>query len=562
MRFLTYLRRMALVVAVLWPLAGARAQDVFIRVPVELGGTATRMTLPFGEPFLLVGAAPAQLNFVTARFLVFRDSPPSRDSCSAVLNSSAPVFKGISEAWLRDSRVKSDSFAVLVTRNLQANQRYAFCLRTQSVFDSTALTKFQARAYAILDSTYAAQNDTCGPLFLPAAEIHTLQQALAKALPLGPGDSVDVKGTIFDASDPNVTDKNLLFTGNMLTLQRQRFLSGRQMDSTLNQVRARLGGFRGNAGLRAIAGTLSPGVRVPGMDAAMVDRVAATARMLAYPDNDLILAVAGGEAALDPQALVNPQSVRPSKVTDAVEIAARAARVDSTYHRLAELRDFTAVLQGNRELQRRTGVSARQAGVLFASLDSVRESLEQQRQTSAQWTRADAGRRTLLVNAARSLSVRASTDVPVIGTSISSFETRAKQFVTADLGVAYAPGMGEVVPYFGASFYLGALNKRVPLSVARPPELDRWSLTVGVTASSLARKDIRDDLFGSHSLLLGVGRRMADPIRLTGGAVLYRRLDVNPLVDHTRIAVSPFLSLSFDFDAKSALGGLGDTLFH
>lgn len=554
MRFLRYLRRMALAAAVLWPLTGAHAQDVFIRVPVELGGTATRMTLPFGEPFLLVGAAPTELNFVTARYLVFRGSAPSRDSCRTVLDSSAPVFNHMAQAWVRDSRLKSDTFSVLVTRNLQANQRYAICLRTQSAFDSTALTKFQARAYAILDSAYAAQNDTTGSLLLPAAQIHTLQQALAKALPLGPGDSADVKGTIFDASDPNVTEKNLVFTDNLLTLQRQRFLSSHQLDTTQNQIRVHLGGLRNDGSLRAIAGTLSPGVWVPGMDASMVVRVAATARMLGYPDPELILAVADGEAVLDPSALVS--------VKEPAEIAVRAARIDSTYHRLTELRDFAAVLQGSRPLQRRTGVSAREARLLFARLDRVLESLEQHRHASAQWARADAGRRALLVNAARSLSVRASNDVPVIGTSISSFETRAKQFVTADLGVAYAPGMGEVVPYFGASFYLGALNKRVPLSVAKPPELDRWSLTVGVTASSLARKDVRDDLFGSHSLLLGVGRRMADPIRLTGGAVLYRRLDVNPLVDDTHIAVSPFLSLSFDFDAKSALGGLGDTLFH
>lgn len=566
MRFLMYVRRMALAAAVLWPLAGARAQDVFIRVPVELGGTATRMTLPFGEPFLLVGAAPAQLRRVNARYVMWNPGPPTRARCDTVLTDTAQVEVLSTSPWLRDPQVMTDSFAVLVNRNLRANRRYGICVQTEATLDSASLTRFQSRVYAILDSTYNALNDTAGkpPERFLGDSLIPLRRSLAQAIPTDQGE-VNARGTIFDTTATGAKDlnENLLYTAGVLGAQTARFHEATNVTSSSQASRIRLREAAGNAAvLRAIASIGRPRIRVAGMDSVTVELAISTARVLAFPDQNLLMAAAGGEAVLSAAAMPGTQPRRPADVTDPVEIAARAARIDSTLQRIAELRDLTAALEASSVLRSRVGVGRTGAAALRTALDGVQEQFGGLRRNAARWVEADARRHALLVQAARSLRVIARDRVPIIATTISSFETRARQYVTADVGLAYLPGLGEVAPYFGANFYPGALNKRVPLSVAKPRELDLWSITVGVTASSLARKDVREDLFGSLSLLVGAGRRITDPLRLTGGVVVYRELDVNPLVDHTSLAASPFLSLSFDFDAKSALGRLGDTIFH
>lgn len=565
MHFSSRSYRVLLALAVLCPGPAGQAQEVFVRVPVELGGTATRSTLPFSEPFLLVGAAPGQLRLVDARYVIFTEDPPDRERCKSLLGQEKSDTVGRVNPWSYDPQVKADSFAVLVTKGLRANRRYGFCMRTQSVLDSTTLTQFQSRAYTILDSTYLALNSGNEPPdHFPQDQLPTLRLALARALPKSSVDSVDIKGTIFDttATGTKPTEENLVFTTDVLRWQRDRYNAALSLTDGRAETRNRLLALHSNRALQRIAATITGRNRVPGMDSLTLEHVAETARLLAFPDTALFFAAAGGEAVLAPAAMVSPQPTAPLKVTDPVEVAVRAARIDSTFRRVSELRDFVTALEASPVLQSKTEVAKGQAEALRRSIDGVRTTIRQVREFAATWAQADARRHALLVEAARSLKIVARDNVPVLATTISSFETRARQYITADVGVAYAPGIGEVVPYFGANFYPGALNKRVPLSVAKPPELDRWSFTVGVTASSLARKDVRNDLFSSFSLLLGAGRRMTDPLRLTGGVVVYRSLDVNPLVDHTSIAMSPFLSLSLDFDARSALGRLGDTLFH
>jgi hypothetical protein len=555
------LRRGVLALVVLGPPAAVRAQEVFVRVPVELGGTATRSTLPFSEPFLLVGAAPGQLRQVDARFEMRGSQALTAKHCEGLLAD--PRLAGQTNAWIRDPQLKVDSFAVLVMTGLRANRRYDFCMATQSVLDSTALTGFQSRVYAILDSAYRSLDTPKGPpTNFPAAKLPGLKQELARALPRDQGE-IRTTGTIFDtlATGKNL-EENLIFTTGVLEAQRARFNAARSFTGARDLANQRLGAFRNDAALRAIAGTLTRRDRVSGVDSAAFERVAETARVLAFADPRLRLAAAGGEAVLRAAALLTTQPQEPDSITDPEEVARRAARLDSTALRLAELRDFTAALGASTALRRRTGVSPDASLRLRTRLEGLLETFDQLRRNAARWAAEDTRRRGLLARAARTLKVTVRDQVPVVATTISSFETRAKQYITADAGVAYAPGIGEVVPYFGANFYPGALNKRVPLSVAKPPELDRWALTVGVTVSSLAHADVRNDLFSSFSLLLGAGRRMTDPLRLTGGVVVYRSLDVNPLVDRTSIAASPFVSLSLDFDARSALGKVGDVLFH
>jgi hypothetical protein len=453
---------------------------------------------------------------------------------------------------------------VLVAPGLSANQRYAICVKTKVSLDSTELNTFQGTAYEILESTYSGLDSIAGgpPLDLPADSVRSLQLRLYKALPHSEGQRIEVRGTIFDTSRV-VSERGLVFTTDVLKWQRDRFNAATTWMEAADTAFAHLSRLAGSATLRKVAGSLSSADKIPGMDPAAVDRAAATARMLASPDSALLQAATKGEVVLQPAATITRQLLEPLDIRSAAEVSARGARTDSTYQRLIELRDVMAAVEATTQLQRKTEIGRAEAMTLRQALDHARDRLQTVRSAEAQWAEDDSNRRGLLLRAARALKVTAEVQVPIVATSISNFETRARQYVTADVGMAYAPGLGEAAPYFGANFYLGALNKRVPISLTYPRrELDRWALTVGVTATSLAKKDVRDDLFASYSLLLGAGRRMTDAIRLTGGAIVYRDRDDNPLLDRTLVALSPFMSLSFDFDARAALGKVADVLFH
>ena len=55
---------------------------------------------------------------------------------------------------------------------------------------------------------------------------------------------------------------------------------------------------------------------------------------------------------------------------------------------------------------------------------------------------------------------------------------------------------------------------------------------------------------------------IADAVRIGTGVVAFRRFDPNSLIDHAQLVATPYLSAAFDWDAKAALGKVGDLLFH
>lgn len=557
-------RRVALLAAVLTiPTPGVpslSAQEVYIRVPVELGAAATRSTLPFGEPFLLVGAAPEALRRVDARPIDLRDIDSSdpdaaEEACERRLEELDP---GIRE-WTRSRDFKSDSFSVMLVRGLRANRRYTLCFGTRSAIVGKDLQKFRDRAFAILDTTFEKLDVADAPRSLSPANVRQLQVVLARALPSRPNDKVHTRGTLFDTTQAKPPLETLLRTGEILSAQDGRRRAAVDWDSAMNMTSGSLSALGHDRVLSRVVATLSPRDRVAGLDSATLEESVATARLLIVPDPDVVDASLRGMVVLKPAAARPAQTVGMTSLADSADVAARAARLDSTYLRLTQLRNVAAALQATPALQQRFAIRRDDAEGLRRRLEAAMGQAHGIRTALARWTSNDAERRRLLESAAGELQVEAERKVDLSATSISSFEARAKQYVTADIGMAYLPKLGEAAPYFGVNFYPGAINKRVPLGFGQR-ELDRWSFTLGLTATSISQKDVRDDLFSSYSLLLGTGRRMTDAIRLTGGGVLFRGRHPNPLVDDTSIAASPFLSLSFDFDARAALGRVGDVL--
>ena len=78
------------------------------------------------------------------------------------------------------------------------------------------------------------------------------------------------------------------------------------------------------------------------------------------------------------------------------------------------------------------------------------------------------------------------------------------------------------------------------------------------TVTNMRRDDETrwQNLLGEKAnLFVGLGYRLTRSLRLGGGFVLFQKNDENPLVDERSLAVTPYVSLSFDVDLVGAFKG-------
>jgi hypothetical protein len=141
--------------------------------------------------------------------------------------------------------------------------------------------------------------------------------------------------------------------------------------------------------------------------------------------------------------------------------------------------------------------------------------------------------------------------VIVTGATTGNYSTFKNYYVSVDAGLVYPFEIDNVLPYIGVNLYLRPVNKDAPLNgLAR-----RFAITIGITVSSVSdgRSETRDDLFGSQALLLGAGLRLLPSVRAGAGALLFRKLDPNPLITRKSLASVPYVSLSLDWDIAKTL---------
>jgi hypothetical protein len=144
------------------------------------------------------------------------------------------------------------------------------------------------------------------------------------------------------------------------------------------------------------------------------------------------------------------------------------------------------------------------------------------------------------------LGATIATQVYLVTTTMGSLETRRTWYVSADLGLAVAPTIGEVFPYAGVNIYFRPVNKAAPPG----PFLSRFAALLGFTwTDNLLKTGERKALYGDKRMLMvGAGIRGNELFRFNGGVLLLRGVDPNPLIEKTRIEVTPFVSISADID--------------
>lgn len=148
----------------------------------------------------------------------------------------------------------------------------------------------------------------------------------------------------------------------------------------------------------------------------------------------------------------------------------------------------------------------------------------------------------------------------IAGSTTGNFQTQSRNYISADMGIVCTPELGECNTYAGTNIYFRPINKAAPLNQFGGffQTLNRrLSLTLGLTIQGVGDDKTRDDLFNNQSLLVGLGARMTNSVRMTAGGLLFKERDPNPLADDESLTTTYFLSLSFDIDVVPTLQGIG-----
>lgn len=157
------------------------------------------------------------------------------------------------------------------------------------------------------------------------------------------------------------------------------------------------------------------------------------------------------------------------------------------------------------------------------------------------------------------------------------FEARGEYFITSDLGLAYVPALSNIIPTFGLNFSLKALNRNARYNLhylIHGPQLEEncipdgfqsncgnrllknLSVVLSITLSDVSKvapqgltntfSEIEDTW--KFSLLTGMGLRISDGVRISGGAMWVKNRVRAPLDVSAPLKPLGYASLSIDLD--------------
>jgi len=528
------------------------------RIRIDLGSGAARSSLPFDEPIVLVGKSPDELVGMRVRYRrasdlphQFRSSAPSDVACSDTTGE----WKATS-VWRRQAGVPGDTFAI-VMEPLAGERAYVFCMIPLLRPGPDSAAALQARLAAALDQRFRKGS----PDSTRAVDFDSLRQDIVGLLKRRPGDSLDIApGSLF-STDTSGRESML----QVLAIQRSydaRKSALTNFDAATQGATPALYTLAGSVtAFQALTPALRRGQRPGGVSDAAAGCALVSARFFAVPVPGTIERLATGEVALPDADAAPPLQLKPLQlVWDAADVTPRLERLARTQECLGGLRAMAATLVTTKALRDSVGISGPTASVLAARLDAARGELAAVQGALVNLRDALEQRRERLRDAAATVTRLSEVQAPVVGSTLAvSFDARARRYISMDLGVLHAPDADVTTPYYGASLTLCPVNKRVrlPSPLRNPGSLCKsLSVVAGLTLKSVAKTDERDDLFGQSAGVLGLGLRVLDVFRVTGGGMLLRDVGGTSAAPTRRLAVTPFTSLSFDLDLQSLFTNL------
>lgn len=559
-------------------------------VEVDLTSGVLKSVLPFDTPFLLTGTPPPRVSSIDG---VWCDiSETGSEELTELVNSPGRLSEcpenqppdHISKVprpltgWNDnpDANNKERKFYLFIGDRLDADHTFVFQFSLRRQLEGTDLTNLENQVKTALDDEFqrleaneptSLSRDDFAPL---EAKIRTILEAQ----PVRPGEvMVPAPSSIFDPADkqpaepPWIHEFQRVFN---IQLNRRNAIASLNARS-IPELLERLSVIRQNATLKTV------NVAVQALTA---EQLTAIATLLPA---DVITALDTLVGSGD------PNGIRLANIAMAIEPLGGSLTPSnrdltqttlSDQWREGEVDDYLANATVNRQILDRLERFVRVAGQL-TPLQSALQNLEgplmllaaEIREAANAAIGVEAGLqrlaarladRTAAITAlAAYLRREAELQVSLVASSRGGFTTRARAHISMDLGVMYAGRIGEIRPYMAANFYTRPVNRNVPLSEVGGFRR-RFSVMMGITVTSIEEKDgeriLRDDAFGSNALLVGVGYRLTDAARVSGGILFFKENDPNPLIDNLSTTAEGFVAVSFDWNVKNILDKLGTAI--
>ena len=134
--------------------------------------------------------------------------------------------------------------------------------------------------------------------------------------------------------------------------------------------------------------------------------------------------------------------------------------------------------------------------------------------------------------------------------------------ISADMGLLHAVRLREMTPYVGVNIYTSPVNRRIP-RVRSQSFRKRLSFTVGATVYPIENlkdsQNPRKDLFGSQSMISGIGFRFIKTLRGSLGGLIFKRLqdcDSNSENCRERLGGTFYYAVSYDWNVSGAFVNL------
>ncbi len=151
----------------------------------------------------------------------------------------------------------------------------------------------------------------------------------------------------------------------------------------------------------------------------------------------------------------------------------------------------------------------------------------------------------------------------IAGNAYMNFDTRSKLLITPDVGLALSR-IGKknkdfdygILPYLGFHINFMPLNKDIPFKSYKKNFRQRLSISAAWSMVSLEDDEEYDNFFEKSTLLTGVGFRLNNTIRITGGTQwLFTPVQAEP---NGKLRALPYVGVAFDFNVKQYINGFID----
>jgi hypothetical protein len=553
----------------------------FPEVTADLGARSFRQVLPFDVPFQITGTAPEGVTKIEVQYAESKKkidapvvTPPAgslEEQCATRGRKAAEAAPGVPwqpvppAVWERVGLVdtgETTTFRVTMPA-LDALRYYAFRFDFQIDTTEKQAEAFRQKAEPVLDEGMKqVQSGNLTP-----DQRRALRLNLIKALKqvVAEGDII-APGTLFDpcTDDDVVREEFLQSFQAVMNQQRFREISLGGIGGLQDDLRQNLEAVRSSQALDDLLASLQQRAAAEPAIANLLQGSNSPALELITMDASQVTALATGVA---PQGGSRAGDLLTTWSPSAVD--GFASNYQDTLNRLTVLESWLADLVGS---------SSPNASVVASLSDEQLEALrgliqpggavEQARQ-AADSLQSETGlirdgltaRQTAVHDLAQRFEEQVLQDVTVDASTTGNGNTFQNYYISADLGFVYMPDIAEAVPYVGTNIYFRPVNKNAPLS-QRGGFGRRFAVTVGLTLDGIADDEMtRKDFSGNQSLVVGAGLRVTESIRLGFGALVFVKKDPNLLVNDETTGVTPYVSVSFDWNVAKAFKGLGTTFF-